>query len=224
MTRPVIGLIVLRVDETIEDEFRHFFPPDRARLHITRIPSGDDLTPDTIAEMEGNLTEAAALLPPAAQFDVVGYACTSGTAFLGATNVAHRVKNGVSTRAVTNPLTAAIALINAKGLDRIGIVSPYTPDVAEPLCTAFEAQGITVADTLSLNESDEAKVARIDPAVTAQAARQLAQRTALDAVFLSCTNLRTREILAPLELELGVPVSSSNHALAWHITQLLSSG
>lgn len=216
----VFGLIVLRVDETIEDEFRRYIPPDQARLHITRIPSGDNLTPGTIAEMEGNLTTAAALLPPAARFDVVGYACTSGTAFLGADNVASRVSAGASTRAVTNPLTAAIAQFRARGMHRVGIVSPYTPDVARPLCAAFEAAGITVVDTLSLKECDEARVARIDPALTARAATELAQRSAVDGIFLSCTNLRTHGILAPLSEQLGLPVLSSNHSLAWHMMRL----
>ena len=39
-TRPCLGLIVLQVDETIEDDARRLFAPADARLHVTRVPSG----------------------------------------------------------------------------------------------------------------------------------------------------------------------------------------
>ena len=83
-TTPALGLIVLRVDETIEADFRDLIPPEHARLHISRVHAGDDLTPETIQDMSAKLSEAASLLPRAADFDVVGYACTSATAQLGA--------------------------------------------------------------------------------------------------------------------------------------------
>lgn len=217
---PAMGLIVLRVDETIEHEFRQFIPQDTARLHITRINSGDDLTPDSIAQMEKGLTDAAALLPPAADFDVVGYACTSGTALLGADHVAALVKAGVPTKAVTDPLTATVAEIKARGLSRVGLVSPYLPAVAHGLVAAFKAQGVTFADTISMVEREEAKVARIAEATTAQAARALAANAKLDGIFLSCTNLNTAEMLAPLSAELGMPVLSSNQVLAAQMTAL----
>lgn len=218
--RPAMGLIVLRVDETIEQEFRRYFAPEDARLHITRLPSGDDLTPDSIAGMETDLSAAAALLPPAAGFDVVGYACTSGTAQIGAEKVRALVAAGTRIRHVTNPLTAALAAFDEFGTKRVGIVSPYIPSVADSVRQAFAAQGILVPDVLSFGEEVEARVARIDPQSIADAARALARRCDLDAVFLSCTNLRTYDIAPDLEAELGLPVLSSNRALAWHMSRL----
>ncbi|MEL6524007.1 MAG: Asp/Glu racemase [Pseudomonadota bacterium] len=217
---PAMGLIVLRVDETIEQEFRDLIPPDRARLHVTRVQSGDALTPETIANMEAQLTEAAALLPAAADFDVVAYACTSGTAFLTAERVAALVRAGVPTRAVTNPLTASVAHCHHLGLRRIGLVSPYVASVADTVAKAFEANGIAVVENLCFGESDEATVARIDPHYTANAARRLANHADIDGIFLSCTNLKTIAILDALSQELGIPVLSSNHSLAWHMEQL----
>ncbi len=220
LTTPAMGLIVLRVDETIEHEFRRMVPADQARLHITRVRSGDDLTVDSISAMEAELTGAASLLPPAAGFDVIGYACTSGAAILGAKAVADRVLAGVATRAVTDPLTAAVAQMEALQMRRIGIVSPYVADVSEGLVNAFERRGISVLRTSSFDLSDEAKVARIDPDVTAEAARQLAAGNELDGIFLSCTNLNTTTVLEPLSSELGIPVLSSNQVLAAHMRAL----
>ena len=217
---PAMGLIVLRVDETIEQEFRRSIAPEVARLHVTRVPSGDDLTPDSIAGMERALTAAAALLPPAADFDVVGYACTSGTAQIGAERVRDLITAGTSTRTVTDPLTAALAALDMRGARRVGIVSPYVASVAEPLRRAFVDRGLEVPQMLSFGEEVEARVARIAPCSIAEAARAVAGGTDLDAVFLSCTNLRTQNIREDLEAELGIPVLSSNQALAWHMSRL----
>ena len=219
-TARVLGLIVLQVDETIEHEFRHYLGPEDARLHVSRVPSGDDLTPDTIATLETELTAAAALLPPAARFDVVGFACTSATARIGADRVRALVAAGTGTRHVTNPLTAALAAFHHHGLKRVGIVSPYVPSVAASLRESFVTQGVAVPDMLSFGEQVEARVARIDPHSIAEAARALAGRQTMDAVFLSCTNLRTFGLLENLKAELGLPVLSSNQVLAWHMTRL----
>jgi maleate isomerase len=50
--------------------------------------------------------------------------------------------------------------------------------------------------------------------------RELAREPAVDGVFVSCTSLRVADIVEELEAELGKPVTSSNHALAWHCLRL----
>ena len=42
----------------------------------------------------------------------------------------------------------------------------------------------------------------------------------LDAVFVSCTSVRLAEAAAAIEAEIGLPVTSSNHAMAWHALRL----
>jgi maleate isomerase len=49
---------------------------------------------------------------------------------------------------------------------------------------------------------------------------ELGRHSAVDAVFVSCTSLRLVEQIEQLEAELGKPVTSSNHALAWHTLRL----
>ncbi|MGA0348389.1 MAG: Asp/Glu racemase, partial [bacterium] len=41
-------------------------------------------------------------------------------------------------------------------------------------------------------------------------------------VFVACTNLRIAETIHSLEIQLGKPVTSSNHAMAWHALHLAS--
>lgn len=218
-TTATLGLIVLQVDETIEQDFRRIFDDPAVALYISRIPSGADLTPDTIAQMALDLPRAASLFPPAAQFDCIAYACTSGTTLIGAERVDHLVRGQTNTTAVTNPLTATIAALALSNVKSIGIVSPYIASVATPIKQAFERAGVHVPATLSFGEEREANVARIDPASIRDAALAIGQDPEVDAVFLSCTNLRTLDIIADLERALGKPVLSSNQALAWHMAQ-----
>lgn len=194
------------------------FAPNIVKLHISRIPSGAELTPDSIAQMESALPAAARLMPSG--LDVVGYACTSGTTLIGAERVQELVLGAAQSRAATDPLTAVLAQCQTLRLSRIGIVSPYIASVVNPIRAAFEAKGFAVPATLSFGEKVEAKVARIAPHSIAKAARALARETTLDGIFLSCTNLQTLDIIGPLTHKLGLPVLSSNQCLAWHMASL----
>lgn len=217
--KATLGLIVLQVDETIEQDFRRMFPDPEIALYVSRIPSGEQLTPDTIAQMERDLPRAAELLPKAAPFDVVGYACTSGATLIGADRVAKLVASNVPTRAVSNPLLSATAALNAVGARSVAIVSPYIEPVAMHVKDALCAAGFSVPATHSFGEQVEERVARIDPVSIFKAALEIGQTPDADAVFLSCTNLRTLDIIEGLEARLDKPVISSNQALAWHMAR-----
>ena len=145
--RARLGLVVLRVDETVESDLRRVFAAPETTLFVSRIESGDDLTPESIAAMEARLAAAAALLP-AVEMDALGYACTSGATLIGADRVAELVAGATRTRAVADPLTAALAAFRALGARRIGLVSPYMESVAQPLAAALEGAGLQVPVTL----------------------------------------------------------------------------
>lgn len=87
-SKATLGLVVLQADETLEQDFRRLFPDRDIAIYVSRIPSGDELSTDSIAAMEAELPRAAGLLPRAARFDAVAYGCTSGTTLIGAEAVA----------------------------------------------------------------------------------------------------------------------------------------
>ena len=66
----------------------------------------------------------------------------------------------------------------------------------------------------------ESRVARIDPGSIREAALEVGRVSGTDAVFLSCTNLRTLDIIDGLEESLGIPVVSSNLAIGWQMARL----
>ncbi len=210
------GLIVLQADETIEGEFRQLFPAD-VPLFVSRIPSGTELTPESIADMEANLPAAAALLPAGRAYAAIGYACTSGTTLIGVERVRDLVRGQCEVETVCDPLSSAFEALRSLDVRKIGLVSPYIPSVSAPVAQTFEEAGFDVLSMVHFGEEVEANVARISgPSITA-AAKAVADGA--DAVFLSCTNLKTLDEIAALETALRLPVVSSNSALAWNIAR-----
>ena len=223
-SRATFGLVALATDETIEPDLTRMIGAQGEdtglALYTTRIPFAPEVTPDTLARMETDLPAAVRLLPTALKFDVVGYGCTSGATVIGPERVGELVRSSHSVRHVTDPLSAVMAACDALKVRRIGFVTPYAPDVSEAMRKRLEGHGLEIAGFASFEEPDDATVARIDPASTFGAARHLARKGDCDAVFLSCTNLRTLPVIARAESELAIPVISSNQALAWHMMRL----
>ncbi|APZ51497.1 Asp/Glu racemase [Salipiger abyssi] len=214
-----LGLIVLQSDETVEGDMRRLIPA-ATRFLISRVPSGAEVTPETLAEMEGHLSQAAGLFPPWARFRAVGYACTSGTAQIGAGHVAGQIGAVVETEAVTEPVSALIAACGVLGLRRLGLISPYVAPVSARLRAVLAQAGIETPAFGSFELAEEALVARIGPQSLHDAACRVAGEAEVDGLFLSCTNLRTLAVLPELEAALGLPVLSSNQVLAWHMMRL----
>ncbi|QXT38750.1 maleate cis-trans isomerase family protein [Gymnodinialimonas ceratoperidinii] len=214
-----LGLVVLQADESLEHDFRRLLPED-AELLVTRIPSSPEVSPEGLAAMESDLTAAASLLPRGTRFSAVGFGCTSGAAQIGTAEVAARTRAGVDAAEVSDPVTALIAACHAMEIHRLALVSPYVEAVSARLMAVLSRAGIEISAFASFNEASEARVVRIAPASIADAARSTAAHAPCDAVFLSCTNLRTLDVIAPTERALGIPVLSSNLVLAWHMAQL----
>jgi maleate isomerase len=215
-----LGVIVLQTDETLEPEFRALIPADGHVIHHSRIPNAADVTPETLAAMAEHIPASAALFPSGLAFDVVAYGCTSGSLMIGEDRVTDLIRCVVPGAAVTNPLTAVKARLRAHGARRIGVLTPYVEAVTRPLCDHLEAAGFEIAALASFDVGDDRTVARIDPASTLAALGKMAESAPCDALFASCTNLMTVPILDETRRLTGVPLVSSNAALAWHMLQL----
>lgn len=213
-----LGLILLSVDETLEYEARQVVAGREVNLMHARIPARADVTAEDLETMAAEMTATAALLPQG--LDVVGYACTSGATVIGPERVAALVQAAHPGVPVTDPLSAVIAALGDMGLRRIALVSPYIEEITRPMRAALAAHGIKTVSNVSFGQKEERIVARITEASTRAAIVEAAQSPGVEAVFTSCTNLRSFGILDEVEAELGVPVISSNSALLWRMLTL----
>lgn len=216
-TRAAIGLIVLQADETFEPEALPLLLQEGVAVYTSRIPSAPEVTPETLARMKAEMPRAASLLPAERALDVVAYCCTSGATVIGPEQVARSVQLHHPHAVVTNPLTALIAACRHLGITKLGLVTPYVPSVSSALRDQLEDNGISIVSFGSFEQEEETAVARIDAQSVKQAICQIGAAPEVEAVFASCTNLRTFSIIEPCEEILDKPVLSSNLVLAWHI-------
>jgi maleate isomerase len=215
-----IGLIVLATDNTIEHEFRQMLAIEGIAYYESRIRNAAEINAKTLAEMEQGMTGAAGLILPGVKLDVVAYGCTSGTVVIGEDKVFARIREARPGVACTTPITGAIAGLKALGARRIALLTPYVEEVNLMLRRFIEARDIEVPVMGSFNHENDNEVARISQDSIRQAVRRLVAADRIDAVFVSCTSLRVASIAEELEREIGVPVTSSNHAMAWHCLRL----
>ena len=219
--RAAIGLIVLATDHTIEHEWRQIIPRlPGVGVFGSRIMNSPEINPETLAAMQAGLADCTAVLRPGERIDVVGYACTSGAMVIGPENVAarvHTVRPGIP---VTNPMTAAITALQTMGARRIALLTPYVESVNRAMRAHVEAHDLEVPVMGSFNLADDNAVARISEASLEEAIVALAADPSVDAGFVACTSLRVCAIVERAEARLAKPVTSSNHALAWHCLRL----
>jgi len=217
-----LGVIVLSVDTGLEWEARALFAGRAAHVVHTRIPARDHVTPEDPAHMAPELTRSAALLPPG--LGAVGYGCTSGATVIGPDEVAARVGEAHPGTPVTNPLSAVIAALEALGVTRVGMLTPYLPEVIAPMQAALAEAGIEAVASESFGQSDDRIVGRIPEDVVLRGMLEVGRRPEVEAVFTSCTNLRSMAVIDEAEAALDKPVVTSNQAMFWHMLQLAGAG
>jgi maleate isomerase len=217
--RAAIGLIVLGSDQTIEYEWRHLLDLEGVGVFEARLANSATINQQTLAAMEQNIGPMADLIRPRA-LDVMAFGCTSGAMVIGEAKVFQHLRLAHPGVACTTPITAGIAALKALGITRIGLLTPYVQSINVWMGEYIAAQGIQVVSIASFEHENDEEVARIDRSSIEDGVRTLAKLDAVQAVFVSCTSLRVAHFLAELEDEVGKPLTSSNHALAWHSLRL----
>ncbi|MET3579049.1 maleate isomerase [Mesorhizobium robiniae] len=219
-SRAAIGLVVLATDQTLEHEFRALVRQPGVAFYESRVFSDNDITTDTLRAIGPRIAPAVDLILPSISLDVVAFGCTSATMTLGEEAVFAEIRKARPNVACTTPVTAALAAFKALDVKGIGLLTPYAPQINENLVAYFSGRGVGISAVATFDRRDDRDAARIAVASIEAAAEQMAAAPGVDAVFISCTSLRIAEAAAGLEQRIGVPVTSSNHAMAWHCLRL----
>lgn len=220
-SRARIGLMVLATDFTIEHEWRQIMAGlAGVALYQSRILNDSQITPETLRAMEPRIAAATDVILPGSPLDVVAYGCTSASMAIGEEKVFEKIRSVRPGVSCTTPITAAFAAFRALGAKRIGVLTPYRADVNRIVADYIRARGFEVPVFGSFSEQDDGIVARIAPASIKEGIAAIMAKAPIDAVFVSCTSVRLAEAAAAIEAAIGVPVTSSNHAMAWHALRL----
>ena len=164
---------------------------------------------------------SAGLLPRGVEYDAVAYCCTSAAANIGSQNVAEYVRKGTQAKFVVDPLFAVICALSALQVKRIAVLTPYVPSVSATVLQTLNNSGFEIQRYGSFNELLDPTIAKIDTQSILDAVLKLGDDPAVEAIFVSCTNLHALDMIPSAEEILrGKPVICSNLALAWYVNEL----
>ncbi|HAI32712.1 MULTISPECIES: Asp/Glu racemase [Thalassospira] len=214
-----VGLITLATDFNSEDDLRAILPDD-LRLFTTRIENANPVTVENLQAMAKDLPRAAKTLLPGYGVDVAIFGCTSGTAVTGSDKIAALINQGMPGTKVTNPLLASELALRAVGAQKIAILTPYLPDVTQSVADGFADKGFDVTRVMGFGLDNDFDMTALPPKAILEGALKVNTPDA-DAVFISCTAIRSAEIIAEAERLLEKPVITSNQALVWHALNLI---
>jgi maleate isomerase len=190
--------------------------PDEISLYLTRTPFVPVEVSLDMARLvsEHETLRDAALALHAVRPDSVAYACTSGSFVAGVAG--ERAMCTAMSEAVGLPsVTTSGALLDALreiGARRIAVVTPYTKSVTDSLEDFLGEAGIAVTGRAYLGLTRE--IWRVPYRDVVDMARSAVVGDA-DALFISCTNLPTYDVIPQLEAELRLPVLSANQVTMW---------
>lgn len=150
----------------------------------------------------------------------VAYGCTSGSYVLGHEGDAAIIEEmqTASGLPATTTSSAVVAALRVLGAQSVAVLSPHIDDLNDRLQAYLEAAGFTVAAMVGLNLRCD--IEDVEPAETRRIVESQVDRPDADAVFISCTGMRTAEIIDNIEASLGKPVVTANQATLWHLGRL----
>tara|TARA_R110002111_G_scaffold238757_2_gene300514 strand:+ start:20877 stop:21692 length:816 start_codon:yes stop_codon:yes gene_type:complete len=214
-----VGVITLATDFNIEQDLRRIYPSEVA-MFTSRVRNYNPLTIENLRAMAPGISAAADAILPGTQLDVIIYACTSGTVAIGSERVSELIHATRPGARVTNPVTAAFAAFAELNARRISVLTPYTEAVNEDVVRVFSCSNCEVLNIAGFGFEDDTAMTFISPQDIEEAAIEVCDPDA-DLLFVSCTALRSAQVVERIERRLGKPVITSNQVLAWHSLRML---
>ena len=227
-----IGQIVPSSNTTMETEipamlhWREAVEPERFTFHSSRMRM-QKVTKEQLEAMDADSIRCAAELVDA-RVDVLGYACLVAIMSMG--KGYHRrseerlheitVKEGYPTPVVTSA-GALVAGLKTIGAKKVSLVAPYLKPLTCLVVDYLEAEGIQVADSISLEIADNVEVGRRDPMSLVSIYKDL-KLSGIDALVLSsCVQMPSLAAIPVVEQECGLPVVSASICTTHQMLQKL---
>ena len=215
-----IGLLVPAEDAVSERDFRLMLPDDSVAVFTNRIETTKVCTIDELKKMAPLLQKAASMVLTDDRVDVLNYSCTSATVAIGYENVANSLSSARPDVPVVTPISAAVTAFRALEVDSVAVVTPYPHEVNIAMYDYLEAEGVSIRGFHAFEGLlTDYEVSRLQPRALYEAGL-VADNPEVEAIFLSCTGIRSAEIVEELEIALGKPVVTSNQAAFWQCLRL----
>lgn len=212
-TKARIGLLLPAANHVLEPEFYKILPKE-VSLHTARMLNREANLRDTV-EMNKHMMEAAVELS-IIQPNIVAYGCTSGSFMNGVGSdleMAKRINSVVNVPVITTS-SAVVKALRELRLKRLSVATPYLDEVNAKEREFLEGHEFEVLKIRGMGIRKAFEIGLVESSRVYQFAKK-AFKGGSDGLFLSCTNLRTLEVIKRLEKTIGKPVVSSNQATIW---------
>jgi maleate isomerase len=225
MSTPPLGQVGVGVvvphDMALDRELWRWVPSDVSLMFTRTAHSPSPVTVELVAAISdpglvaGGVRSVTATAPA-----VCAYACASGSFVRGVAGeralVAAMCDAG-AVRAVTTS-GALLAALSHLRVSTVAVATPYDATLTGLLGAFLGEAGVTLAGSAHLGLT--ADIWQVPYETTADLVRR-ADRAEAEAVFVSCTNLPTYDLVAALEAELGKPVLTANQVTMWACLQAI---
>ena len=213
--RVKIGLITPSSNNINEPEFYRLAPPG-VTTHTARVLLTGEMDEASFYRMAGELGRAAKELATA-EVDIVLYGCTAGSVIVPLSELTASIVEQTSTPVLVTAGAVVLAL-RALGVRRIAMGTPYLDFVNRREVMFLEKHGFTVTKYLGLelgnNQQERRCIGHVPPEAVYRMALEIDTPEA-EAIFISCANLATLDVIEEIEYTLGKPVVTSNTASFW---------
>jgi maleate isomerase len=218
MWRARIG-ILYPGDGLLDDEFWRLAPAG-VGVFVTRtmVPRAE-VSAKVVEELASDPDIEQSALRYAIDLSSIAFACTSVSFFRGAggdQEIIERIEKAAGVPATTTS-TAAVKALQALGTARVAVATPYVDEINDRLADFLAGHGFLVVAMKGLQLGRDIGLV---PAGDVYQFVKGMQRPEADAIFISCTNFATVEILDALEQDLGLPVISANQVTMWEALNL----
>ena len=213
--------VIVPYDMALDSEMWRW-APEGVSLLFTRTPYAAMPVTVEMAELVGDeaAVEQCTLDLLTARPAAYAYACTSGSfvnGLKGERRLVETMRSAGEAEAVTTS-GALLAALTRLGVRRVATATPYDAQVTERLTTFLEEADVDVVSSAHLGLTQEIWMVPYEQ--TLQLVRD-ADSADAEAIFVSCTNLATYDVIAPLEAELGKPVITANQVTMWAMLEAL---
>lgn len=212
--RARLGVLVLTTDMSSEWDMARFTRLDGVDCFVSRMPMALEANVENLKALKNEVVTAAQNLVPWAEFDAIAFACTTGSIAVGPVKLQEMVQSVKPGVPVCNPVDSAIDALAKLECRKVALLTPYISEVNATLEDYFIDRGLELTRKAAFNLAGDPQIDLVDPECIIEAGLDVGSGDC-DGLFVSCTGLRTADIVQRLEDKLGKPVVTSNQALAW---------
>ncbi|MFI5718385.1 Asp/Glu/hydantoin racemase [Nocardia sp. NPDC051750] len=207
--------VIAPFDLALERELWRWAPLE-VSLHLARTPYEPVPVSLAMAELVSDATHLTAATRNVLHVEpeVVAYLCTSGS-FIKGIDYERSLRETICRAGAANAVTTSGALLEAiqhLGITRVSIMTPYDEVLTGKLRDFLDEAGCAVVRSEHLG---------LGGGIWKVNYRTIAERILgaddprAEAIFVSCTNLPTYDIIEPLEKVLGKPILTANQLTMW---------